>query len=221
MGNRPINRRPWRRRPRIKRAVQWFDGLSAGSFDRESGDEPFTLPCIIPQLPIICDSFADEGDARSHVRTVWAGPTDAAHLDSSNALIERIVGSIEVRAFVDTNPAPFILPLVRFGLLAVEEVPPGDAAELQQISLFQNEHIQRYEWMWLHQCALVSQNTTVTDAVYGLANVELDVRVRRSLGKQDAVFLYASFVTPVASDVEPSPTTVWAYPLLRVLHSTR
>jgi len=220
MGNRPINRRPWRRPPRIKRKVQWVDGLSAGTFDRDSEDPgpPFTTPCIIPQLDIQCDPF-DDGP-RSTLRTVWAGPTDATHLDQSNALIERIVGSLELRVYSE-NVSNTLVPLVRLGLLAVEEVPPGDASELQRISLWDNTHIQDYEWMWLYQTGGESQASPVVDAVYTRERIPIDVRVRRSLGKQDGVLLLASFVTPLASDIEPPTAIVHLYPMLRVLHSTR
>jgi len=222
VGNRPINRNPFRRRPwrKSRRKVEWFDGLSAGSLDREDGGEPYTLPCIIPTLPLVCDSF-EEGTTRSTFRTVWSGPADAEHIDDSNALIERIVGSIEVRCYVDINPNPLLLPLVRFGLLAIEEAGPGDGTEYEDISLFENEHIQDYEWMWLHQATMWSQPTAITDGINGQAHIDLDVRVRRKLGRQDAVLLFASFVTPVASNVEPPETQVHSYPFLRVLHSIR
>lgn len=223
MGNRPINRRPWRRNPfRKRRATEWFDGLSAGSDDRENGDEPFGTPCIIPQLPIICDSFEGESP-RSHIRTVWAGPTDAEHIDDSEALIERIVGSLDVRVQV-ANPNALLLPIVRFGLLAIEEAAPGDLAEYQGISLFQNDHIQDYEWMWLHQVrheAFAQLNTEPTIYSWSLSKVDIDCRVRRKLGRQDAVCLLASFVTPLASDTEPPDTSVHVYPFLRVLHSVK
>lgn len=228
MGNRPINRRPWRRAPwrKSRRKAQWVDGLSAGSFDRENPPAegvPFETPCIIPILDIGCDSFGQED--RSTVRTVWAGPTDADHLDENEALIERVVGDISVRVGgTEVQANGFTMPLVRFGMLAVEEVTPGDATQYESISLWQNDHLQDYEWMFLRQVdpVLMPQAIDVNTLFSGQYTFHVDVRTRRKLGRQDAVLLLASFVRPTLDDAEPGGSvSVHAYPLLRVVHTTR
>lgn len=187
--------------------------------DRE--DANFEHPCIGPFVPIICDAF-DENVARSYLRIIWSGPQDAEHIDNNDAVIQRIVGSVELRAILDANPRPSLLPVVRLGILALEEVPPGTAAGYDEISLFEHDHLEDYEWMWLHQPTLMAQSSTVVDSVDAVSHVDIDLRVKRKVGRQDAVALYASFISPTAEDVgDPPNNSVYIFPMLRVLHSVK
>jgi len=226
--SRPINRRPWRRPPwrKSRRSALWVDGASWGAFDRETEETPWETPCIAPLVNITCDAFpATPDDTRSTARVVWSGAVDADFIDDNKALIERIVGDIEWRINYQGG-APAAAPVVRWGLLAIEENEPSAYPQAyQSISLFQNSHLAQFEWMHLEQVPHSATHLSFVDdqfAYMAWHTSHIDVRTRRSLGRRDTVVLLASYLTPAGADSPPSSVeAVQMYPLLRVIQTVK
>jgi len=222
MGNRPINRRPWRRPPRIKRReARWIDANSVGS----GGD-----PCITGPGGIICDDDVPGSANRSSVRELTAGGIDLEWSDSNEVLHERLVGSIALAStslvpFDSASPISMERPLVRMGLLVVEDASPGTASltDLQKISLWDNQHLQTYEWMWLHQTYGDPHFSLSGDTMYAISetDVPLDVRSRRKLGRTDRLVLLASFKATTGSAAGFYTHLVSLWPMLRSVVTTK
>lgn len=215
---RPINRRPWRRAPW---KVQWRD-FSYGVFDRENDDDDWTeAPCAIPRGPVECETFDDTGTTT--VRYIWAGPADAEHLDDNTCTIQRIVGSIDLR-FYSPNPSGLLHPVVRLGVLHREEIPPDGTTLDPRINLWDDAHLEDFQWMWLHQAGWDNIWTAGPEAtdLNGSVRIPVDIRVKRKLSRRDGIALLASFVVPATSPgAIVFGTEVDMYPMLRVLQGTR
>lgn len=219
MGNRPINRRPWRRKPwsrGTKREARWVDANSVVS------DE-----CITGSGAITCDTGLVGGN-RSTVRELLVGEIDLEWSDSNEVLHERIVGSIAVVCssllpFIAENPITVEAPLVRLGLLTVEEASPeaADLPDLGAISLWDNDHLQRFEWMWLHQTIGDPHYSIDGDSMWRISSVDVpvDVRSRRKLGRADRLILLASFSVTTAGSFYNHNANIW--PMLRSVVTTK
>lgn len=223
---RPINRRPWRKAP--WRKVQWRD-FSFGAFDRDDAGETYD-ECAVPMGDIECEAF--DGSGTTTVRFIWAGPADAEHVDDNSVLIERIVGSISVRGVITGETAgPFALPdrmpLVRLGLLALQEIAPDGETEPEKINLWSDAHLEDFQWMWLHQVEFENPVHWTIDGYpyqswHGAVRIPVDVGVRRKLSRRDGVALLASFVVPTRGGGPVGlPAAVQMYPILRVLQSVK
>lgn len=208
-------RRPNFRKPfgtkRAKRPTRWIDANSNPASDCQYiGDAISCLPTIGKDLIF--------------------GDLDMDWSDKSEVTLSRLVGNLSWTCSSSTTQVvplsvergiPNQRVLVRAGILVREEV---DAfAGTDPIDLFDPESIEEYEWMWLNQHQVLFHG----DGWYspsGLPNelvitsvsqwdVDLDLRVKRRLGKKDHLVLFRQWAAgPGAFDV-----TVLGATLLREL----
>lgn len=183
MGNRPINRRPFRRPPwrtRTKRPVRWIESNSHSS----------NLDAGVPW--VYYSALQPAGTTQSPRIMLW-GDDDLDWMDANEATVERTVGTITLSSVVTVLPGVFLtLPVVRMGILLCEELDSQNSAAT--IDLWERESVEEHEWLWLNQTGDWSFNG---DYVNGgearkayRADVPLDLRVRRTMGKRDALCLY-------------------------------
>lgn len=164
----------WRRGRR--RPVRWIDGNSNILSIAE---------CAVDSVPIVCTP--------SDPRELLVGDLDIDWSDKSEVTISRIVGSITL-AGNSGRSATGLLPygvLVRLGILVTEDTDRVYNA----IDLGDPESLEEFEWMWLHNQILdvraghtLPSTETLHETTY--ANVPVDIRVKRKLGKKDSLLLY-------------------------------
>lgn len=202
--SRPINRRPWRRAPWKKNArpFRWIS-LNAGRTLVSTG---------VASVGWLFSPAATGGVQPEIV--LAAGQTDVEPwADNQEITIDRIVGQVTVSGTALANfsevPPALYAPAVeyRLGMLVQEE---GDATSAPFINLFDDEHLEDFEWMWLYQGVPANWNYQSTSAAevgsWGFTEtIPLDLRVRRKLGQTDSLLLYAQYVRSfdanIASDL--------------------
>lgn len=211
--NRPINRRPWRKKPWSKgnrRPVRWV----------ELNCNETISDCTIEGHNAVC-AFDDPDLRRLGTTELWSGDFDAEYADDANVVVERIVGDISLGGISLHSDGQFVVPYVRLGLLAVEEVET--IATWEPPNLFLREDLEEYEWMWLYGSNFKGNwvPTLGIEAVPGMRygdELHVDLRVKRKLGKKDHLVLLAQFATlgpPVGS------ITVGYFHTLRGLFSNK
>lgn len=195
MGNRPINRRPWRRPPwrrAAKRPVRWLDANSNRTLEPPwyTAGGPSPLP--------------NQGKV-----LLW-GDDDLEWMDSNEVLLMRLVGSISYGFTVESRPTDTFWgiygpPVLRAGILVCEELDSQGGRPT--LDLFDPEVLEEYEWMWLHQAGEYTAGSQIANgsSVFNAyrTDIPLDLRVRRKLGKKDAVVLYNQWGFPTANAEEP------------------
>jgi hypothetical protein len=202
--------------------VRWIDGFSATLLETSVGEVP--PGSLVP----------GELVATANYREMVVGDLDTEWADANEVVVERIVGDVRVatsRTGLGSS-SPVILaqrlPVVRMGLLVLEEtVSPATAAPPEAPSLWNNDDLQDAEWMWLHQVAFdvvqIVPDTGPQPGPYGSmhswSHFHLDVRVKRKLGRRDALVMCHTWAT--VGPLDGSIVTVDVQPMLRVLVSTK
>lgn len=191
---RPIRTAPparwrWRRGKRLPR--RWLDGNSSRQTELGCGQEVFDLGC----------------DPASPLRTLFYGDTDWDWADSSEVLVDGIIGRFHWDALSLTTQAGELIwhpQTIRLGVLAVEDsdVPPT-------IDLFDNEVREEFEWMYLYSA--IGNISAVWDPNMDnhvrtqYEDIDVNIRTRRKLGKKDGIYLYGQ--TRLHSDTVITDTT--------------
>jgi len=200
---------PFRRRVRrpfgkaSRRPVRWIDAAS------KNADE-----CQFTNIDVLCTPTTG--------RELISGDLDIEWVDKNEVVLERLVGSLSYWASTsleqsfpaaDGRDTPNLRMLVRTGILVREEL--GSAAAADAIDLFDNESIEEYEWMYLHQHAPIwmGDNFSILGPTTGFPLVslysqwteDLDLRVKRKLGKKDHLMLFQQWAAgPGAFDMSLS-----------------
>lgn len=154
---------------------------------------------------------------------MWSGDIDAEYADDGHVVLERLVGSINVGliALPDAE-GNFVMPTVRMGILAVEEVE--DLTTYPAPSLFVREDIEEYSWLWMHEFN-ATEGAWVTTADFAPGNngvragrhLDIDLRVKRKLSKKDHLVLLTERAVPFEFGTTAADYTY----LLRGLFSTK
>lgn len=188
--NRPINRRPWRKKPWSRgnrRPVRWVELNNTETVD----------DCQVSAHNAVC-AFDDPVLRKPGTLELWSGDFDAEYADDASVVCERIVGDISLGGISLASDGQFVVPYVRLGLLAVEEVE--NIGDYEPPNLFLREDLEEFEWMWLYGSDFKGnwQPTLDWEAVPGMRygdQLHIDLRVKRKLGKKDHIVLLAQFAT--------------------------
>lgn len=209
-------RRPNFRKPfgtkRARRPVRWIDANSSRT-DAE---------CRYTDDVISC--FPTRG------KDLIYGDLDMDWSDKTEVTLSRLVGQLSFSAssnFTSVVPlqtqrqAPQLNVVLRAGILVREEV--GTFLESGVIDLFDPENIEEFEWMWLKSCHVPwwgdgfhtpsGLPDEVVTSVYSQFTWDLDLRVKRKLGKQDHLVLFRQW----AVGAGPFDVTFQGHTLLREL----
>jgi len=188
--SRPINRRPFRRPPwrKSSRPHRWISlnsGVNAAGAD-----------LIAPWF------FNGTGATAFPAVTLAAGQIDVEPwADNQEVTVDRVVGDLNFQgfAFGQHSEAPAVVwapgVIYRLGMLVQEE---ADATSAPAIDLFNDEALEDYEWMWLHEGVPTNWNymmpasqPTIVAGVGFFEHLHIDLGVRRKLGQTDQLLLYA------------------------------
>lgn len=161
----------------------------------------------------------------SSPRELLVGDLDIDWSDKSEVTISRIVGSISITGeSVRTaiSGAPYGI-LVRLGILVTEDTD----RVYNLIDLGDPESLEEYEWMWLHSQILDPMGfepggeylNTDTAWTSSYANIPVDIRVKRKLGKKDSLLLYGQHSLHITSPNNFSFSTQMSVQLRTVLAS--
>lgn len=218
---RPIRapRQGWRRGRR--RPSRWIDCFSSVSTAGSLGTSSLALSASSP------------ADVAASYRELLVGNSDTEWADANEVLVERIVGQISLSGAdaIDNASAAvlygnweFLLPVVRLGLLVVEDMDQS-ANPLLVPSLLNADDLQDAEWMWLFQLGSPNETHIALDTVNEATvrtwthDVQLDVRVKRKLGRRDRLLLVQDWSLRGAAYT--GDHTVTLHPLLRGLVTTK
>lgn len=150
---------------------------------------------------------------------IVSGEVDLDWADKSESRLDRVVGSIGLKyRTIITQPDNFVWPDVRLGMLVVEEVE--NIVDWIPPNLWDHDHIEEFEWMWLcqRQALAFGDHIEVGDFpqvgsfVFGAYDQDVDIRVRRKLGKQDWLILVVQFANGIDAAFDISVQYV---PMLR------
>lgn len=179
---RPINRRPWRRKPWTKsRPVRWC----------ELNVNELTDNCAYGPKNAVCTN-EDPSTLYLGTTELWNGDFDAEYADDANVVVERIVGDVVMRTRVTPDAeGQWIVPALRMGLLAVEEVE--DISTWTPPNLWLREDFEEFEWMWLFHTQFDNWWIALDGVVRAGKEQHLDLRVKRKLGKKDHLVMLAQF----------------------------
>lgn len=215
---RPIRapRQGWRRGRR--RPTRWVDCFSTGLNTAGSLRGHPWSPLVAP---------AAGGESPSTLREVISGDLDTSFLDRQEVRVDRIVGDLHFFQNEQGSPAlALVAPtVVRIGLIVEEDTTrnPATGITFDEYSLWENDDLQRLEWMHLQQLAL-TQDTSVGDPGNDQAfhrrywSTHLDVRTRRKLGKADKLWLVMSYANGLStSDSSNAPAPVYYSDILRAV----
>jgi len=201
-----------------KRPVRWIEGNSS------SGAEPLPTVSSFAFTPTLDTSLWPTAGGTEIV----FGDDDLDWMDANEATVERVVGDIDVLGFfIQTGSTVLATPLVRMGLLSVQEVE--DISTWVPPSLWDREAVEEYEWMWLWQSHLditnpptpaTNQQSPGGDNIWfwSCPTVHIDLHVRRKIGKKDHLVLLGQFGTTAPLDGDMGITGTH---LLRVLFKTK
>lgn len=198
-------RRPGGRRP----PTRWIDG-STQSVEGDCRYQPVNLVCgNPPNVPMAPFAGCVE---------IISGEVDLDWADKSESRLDRIVGWTNFQfqsTIIQSNEVSW--PLIRAGILVAEEI--DDIASWSPPNLFDHDHLEEFEWMWLWQGEGRSFNTVqeqeypgLNSTIWGGVDVEMDIRVKRKVGKQDHVILVGQFLHGTAG---PFSFGVGMVPMLR------
>lgn len=220
--SRPINRRPWRRPPwrKSSRPRRW---ISLNSGVTTNADGTYVTPWYF--------SAANVAGAFPNV-TLAAGQIDVEPwADNQEVTIDRIVGDITIQGFVfgqhSEAPAAVWSPgvIYRLGMLVQEE---GDATSAPAINLFSDEHLEDFEWMWLHEGGATNWNymhasaqPTIVAGMGFTKEIHLDLNVRRKLGQTDTLLLYAQAAPQFGAEFDTSVMSVTGSHVLRSIFMSK
>jgi len=217
--NRPIRapRQGWRRGRR--RPTRWIDCFSTGqtSVGLNRG-YPWNL-LVAPAL--------GGGESVSTLREIISGDLDTTILDRQEVRIDRVVGDLHFFQKEQGVPALGLVSptVVRVGLIVEEDStrPAATPITSDEYSLWENDDLQRLEWMYLEQVVPTFHEVTLhegdNEAVYETYwSTHLDVRVRRKLGKSDKLWLVMSYANGLASSSTSNvPAAVYYSDMLRAV----
>jgi len=232
---RPIRapRGKWRRGRR--RPVRWIDGFTAVPAVVEAGP-PATTTGYLPDALVL-----PQGTATSSInyRELIVGNLDTEWSDDNNVLLERLVGELSFKLnlwnnFTNANRLlenfNSFSPVVRLGVVLIEDIDEGNATPPEPPSLWQADDIADGEWLWSHQFRAWQHfeyrpdPASVTAAyVHALHDIHIDLRVRRKIGRRDRLILCHSwaFVGAPPAELDEFAISLELHPLLRVLVSTK
>lgn len=190
MGNRPINRRPWRKKPwsaRKKRPTRWNAVTSSGAAEAGAAVDHLPMPYGVgPQLPVL---------------TLVSGQVDVEPwADDQEVTLDRVVGDLNIRFWATTDTTErllFLTPLIKIGLIVNEEVTQDPSG--QTLDLWDQETMEDYEWMWMTSFIPEFQYArtlgTPADQIVQEWNysIHLDIKNRRKIGQSDELNLYGSW----------------------------
>lgn len=182
---RPIRRGKFPRFRRGRRRPQrWIEGNSAISATEQ--------PCTVQGSLFGCEPGTP-------IRVLLAGDSDWEWADSNEVLVDRVVGTLTFRFFVQqeaasTTSVPF---MIRYGVLALEETEDT----YPTIDLYDREALEEFQWMWIDQFSVSGREwqqyddpeDPSTGFMLGTIDQKVDIATRRKLGKKDRVVLYAQF----------------------------
>lgn len=222
MGNRPINRRPFRRPPwRKRREVRWVDGNSA------------VVNSATGLLPAASILPVTTGEATVNYRELLVGDIDGEWADSDQVLLERLVGDICIHGrdlvpvtgegAADIYAAGLqLMPVVRMGLVLIEGVDESVTAPTA-VGMWENDDIADGEFLWTKQLRCASEAHVQSDVDNMVRiwceDIHLDVRVKRKLGRRDRLVLIHEFTLVGSAFVGTHSIDV--QPLLRAVLSTK
>jgi len=202
--NRPINRNPFRRRPwrgrRTNRTGRWVDCNSTALVPGED--------CRVESTNFVC-AVQDPNAMVGGTKVLLTGDFDMEWADRGEVRVDRVVGDIQVSSRSVASQNEWYLPMLRIGLLLVEEVQ--DIAAWVPPNLFLQEDLEEFEWMWLWQPDLEVQPPLLnpqgasgqeSPQFSGFRNwdsTHLDLRVKRKLGKKDHLVMlcHAASLGPI------------------------
>lgn len=185
MGNKPINRTPFRRKPWARRTKRPFRWIDANSHQRTPVGDP---PCGVDYSSISCIPGFYE---------LLNGDLDLEWMDATEATIDRLVGDLAINYEENwTTSTKPVFPIARFGLLLVEEVET--LATWVPPDLFEAEDLEEYEWMWLQQVnpPVDVWQGGILNILAGNSSYHLDIRNRRKIGPKDHLVLVHTLAIP-------------------------
>lgn len=204
--------RKWRpRRPGGKRPpTRWIDG------SMQTNDtcvfQPTNMVCAnAPNVPMSAFAGCFE---------IVSGENDLDWADKSESRLDRVVGrlSIGLRS-IQQQLDSFSLVFARMGMLVVEEV--DDITTWQPPNLWDHDHLEEFEWMWLWQGNILDDNVLLVEATGGQLGdlrtwrtIDIDCRVRRKLGKQDHLVLLGQLSNGISAET-PFNVSGQYVPMLR------
>jgi len=212
---RPIRapRQGWRKGRR--RPTRWVDCFSTGLSSGGLRGHPWNA-----LVTVVAGT-----ESPSTLREIISGDLDTEVLDRQEVRIDRVVGDLH---FMQQETGPGALGLVaptvvRVGLIVEEDStrPPATPITSAEYSLWENDDIQRLEWMYLEQVPLVHDETgedSANDVLYYRRywSTHLDVRVKRKLGKADRLWLVMSYANGLQSSASSNaPAQVYYSDLVR------
>lgn len=199
---RPIRRRPWRRPPwrGTKRPKRWNASINYYIIDGDDSRArlgPIIIPeGILPALP---------------VATLVSGQVDVEPwADEQEVTLDRLVGSIELRALQQWTASEVIeppMPYVKMGILVNEEI--NETVDGTQIAIFEQERLEDYEWMWLwggYMDHVLTRRIDEAEPEYAStfrSRIELDLHNRRKIGQGDELNLYAQVLSDTTLVIAP------------------
>jgi len=218
--SRPINRRPFRRPPwrKSSRPHRWISLNSGG-----------TINATGIAIPWFFNSVNVAGAFPSV--TLSAGQIDVEPwADNQEITIDRIVGDLNFQGFAigqhSEAPAAVWAPgvIYRLGMLVQEE---ADATSAPAIDLFNDEHLEDFEWMWLHEGVPTNWNymapsqPNIVAGVGFYEHLHLDLNVRRKSGQTDNLLLYAQCGTVGGTEFDTQFVSMSGSHLLRSIFMSR
>lgn len=199
MGNRPINRRPWRRKPwRKSRPTRW----NASTNQANDG--------VILNTSL----FITTPDGNAPIAALVDGQVDVEPwADDQEVTVDRIVGSIHLHGYFQsyfpsgTNTLANKVPLIKLGIVLVEEISKDPASAAPTRNLFDQEDLEDTEWMWLwsgfpepwsvRTAAFTTSGAPTANVFSTFAmSIPIDIRNRRKIGQSDVLALYGEYAAP-------------------------
>lgn len=138
-----------------------------------------------------------------------SGEVDLDWADKSESRLDRVVGNVTLTATSSiVSTGEIVWPLIRLGMLVVEEI--DDITTWNPPNLFDHDHLEEFEWMWLHQTyALAWPNWVSTPGWpqveargWGGIDIPIDCGVRRKLGKADHLMLVGQMTRLIDADFD-------------------
>lgn len=217
MGNRPINRRPFKRPPwRTKKRPTRWNAVSNGLIE-----DGFAQATLVPF------AYGGSQPAAGPLAILVDGQVDVEPwADEQEVTLDRIVGTLIFAGRSQVLSPGFFPPpvLLKLGICLNEELTDESPAPLNQKAMFEQESLEDTEWMWLHSVVLEPQyDTQAADgsrAEHFRYNVPVDIRNRRKIGQKDELALYG-MCTILGSYTPPWDIQVQSYTDVRCILMSR
>jgi len=140
---------------------------------------------------------------------VVSGENDLDFADKSESRLDRVVGKVSIGLrSIQVEANVFSLVFARMGMLVVEEV--DDILTWQPPNLWDHDHLEEFEWMWLWQGNIIDGEAGLLQLpnpndpsfvdVRSWRTIDLDVRVRRKIGKQDHLVLLGQLSNGISAE---------------------